>query len=152
MAANRVYFVQHGLAVDKAEDSERPLSKAGVQQTKKMAEALRDSKVPISSIFHSGKLRALQTAEIFASTLSTSPSSTIEGLSPNDDVTLLAQKLGTNEALYIGHLPCLEKLVAYLVTGNENGSITTFKNSAVVCLEKHDAHYQLQWHLTPELL
>jgi len=152
MTANSVYFAQHGLAVDKAEDPERPLSEAGIQQTKKMAEALYNAKVPITSIFHSGKLRASQTADIFADASGISTTSMIDGLSPNDDVDLLAKNLDMNNALYVGHLPHLEKLVSILVTGNEGEGIIKFQNSAVVCLGKTDSRYQQLWYLTPELI
>jgi len=152
MTTFTVYFVQHGLAVDKTDDPERPLSQAGIHQSKIIARALHDSKTSISSVFHSGKLRASQTAEIFAETVKLSTTSAVMGLSPNDDVILLAQNLNTNHALYIGHLPHLEKLVSYLVTGNENGNIIKFQNSAVVCLEKNENHYQLKWYLTLELV
>jgi phosphohistidine phosphatase len=146
-----VYFSQHGLAVDKADDAERPLSRAGIQQTKSIAKILHDSKTPVTSIFHSGKLRAAQTAKIFASAMDISTTSETDGLSPNDDVTLLAQKLNINHALYVGHLPHLEKLATYLVTGNKNDNIIKFQNSAVICLEKSDSHFQLRWYLTAEL-
>jgi len=151
MLVNQIYLAQHGLAVDKAEDAKRPLSVAGVVQTKAIAQALQNSSMPISNVFHSGKLRAAQTATIFASATGI-PSSTISGLSPNDDVTLFTQHLNINNALYIGHLPHLKKLLAYLITGNESNHIITFQNSAVVCLQKTDTHYQLQWYLTAELL
>ena len=90
-------------------------------------------------------------AEIFASAMDVSSISETDGLSPNDNVTLLAQKLNINHALYVGHLPYLEKLVTYLVTGDENDNIIKFQNSAVICLEKSDSHFQLRWYLTPEL-
>jgi phosphohistidine phosphatase len=64
---------------------------------------------------------------------------------------MLAQKININHALYVGHLPHLEKLATYLVTGNENDNIIKFQNSAVLCLEKSDSHFQLRRHLTPEL-
>ena len=152
MTTFSIYFAQHGLAVDKADDPERPLSTAGVHQSKTIARTLQHSKTPIISVFHSEKLRALQTAEIFASTIKLSSTSAVEGLSPNDDVTLLAQNLNINHALYVGHLPHLEKLVSYLVTGNANANIIKFQNSAGVCLEKSENHYQLKWYLTPELV
>lgn len=148
---HRIYFAQHGLAVDKKDDPERPLSKDGIDQSKIVAKFLQGSETPLDSIFHSGKLRAAQTAEIFATALNISSTSVIEGLSPNDDVTLLVQELNISNALYVGHLPHLEKLVTYLITGNDGGSVINFRNSAVVCLEKHDANYRLQWYLTPEL-
>jgi phosphohistidine phosphatase len=152
MAANRLYFAQHGLAVDKGEDPERPLSETGVKQTEMIAEALRKAETPISSIFHSGKLRASQTADIFALTLNASTKAAVDGLSPNDNVALLAQKLNVNDALYVGHLPHLEKLVTYLVTNDENNSIIKFQNSAVACLAKSENCYHLRWYLTPDLL
>ena len=152
MTINRLYFAQHGLAVDKSENPQRPLSDAGIKQTEAIAKHLSIADIAVNHIFHSGKLRASQTAEIFVGTIKRCSTSAVEGLSPNDDVTLLAQNLSTNPALYIGHLPHLEKLVTYLVSGNENGNIIKFQNSAVVCLEKSDNHYQLKWYLTPELL
>ena len=151
MTASNVYFVQHGLAVDKAEDPERPLSEAGIQQTRMMAETLYNANVPVSSIYHSGKLRALQTADIFSNTFALPSISIIDGLLPNDDVCVLLQDMNINNALYIGHLPHLEKLVTYLVSGNENNAIIKFQNSATVCLEKVDTRYQIKWMLTPGL-
>ena len=151
MSSNKIYFCQHGIAIDKLDNAERPLSEEGIQQTQTMTNTLLKSKTPISNIYHSGKLRALQTAEIFASALNLATTTVIDCLSPNDNVTLLAQTLDINSALYIGHLPHLEKLVAYLVTGNENNNIIKFKNSGIVCLLKDDKNYRIEWMLTPEL-
>ena len=149
---NRLYFAQHGLAVDKYENPERPLSETGIKQTKAIAKHLSIAGIAVNHIFHSGKLRASQTAEILAKHLSVTSVTAIDKLSPNDDVRHISQNLQTSDALYVGHLPHLEKLVAYLVTGHENDSIIKFQNSAVVCLEKSENHYQLRWYLTPELL
>lgn len=148
---NRIYFAQHGLAVSKEEDSDRPLSATGIKQTTRIAEQLKLSNIPISDIFHSGKLRAQQTAEIFATSLNVSSVLTSDYLSPNDDVAVLADNLNINNALYIGHLPHLEKLISYLVTRHESPEILKFCNSAVVCLIKNDNAYTIQWYLTPEL-
>ena len=152
MTANRLYFAQHGLALDKLVNPDRPLSKAGIEQSSAIARQIQTSDITVSQIFHSGKLRAQQTAEIFAEHLSVTSVTAIDKLSPNDDVRHISQNLQTSDALYVGHLPHLEKLVAYLVTGNENDSIIKFQNSAVVCLEKSENHYQLRWYLTPELV
>jgi phosphohistidine phosphatase len=151
MTANRLYFAQHGLALSETENPNRPLSEAGISQTKIIATALHRSGTPVSSIFHSGKLRALQTAEIFASLINISTISVIDHLSPNDDVTLTAQNFKVNNALYVGHLPHIEKLVSYLVTGNENQSVIKFQNSAVVCLEKNETGYHILWYITADL-
>ena len=150
--AHRIYLAQHGLAVDKYEDPDRPLSLAGIQHSKVIATHLNDAGIDISKVLHSGKLRAAQTAEIFAEVMNLPATVTSDGLAPNDDVELLAHNLSIDNALYIGHLPHLEKLVTYLVTGNKNDNVITFQNSAITCLQQHDAHYQLQWYLTPSLL
>ncbi|MBT8347953.1 MAG: phosphohistidine phosphatase SixA [Sulfurovum sp.] len=143
--------MQHGLAVDKAEDPERPLSEVGIHQTKKIANILLKSKIPISAIFHSGKLRAAQTADIVARTKNLDAATMIEGLSPNDEVTLLSQNLDTCHALYVGHLPHLEKLASYLLSGKVDVSVVKFQNSGVLCLEKEVDQYLIRWLLIQEL-
>ena len=148
---HRVYFSQHGLAIDKTENPQRPLSPAGVKQTQSVAKQLLASGIPVSRIFHSGKLRATQTAEIFASNLNIAQISTHAHLSPDDDVSLFADTL-ENHALYVGHLPHLEKLVSYLVSGETAPCILKFQNSAVLCLEKTGLQYFIHWYLTPDLL
>ena len=150
MSANTIYFAQHGLAVDKSIDPHRPLSDSGSKQTETMAHHLQQCAVPVSHIFHSGKLRAEQTAEIFASILNVEKLDAIDFLAPNDDVSLLAAELNIESALYVGHLPHLGKIVSYLVSGNEDAEIVQFKNSAVIRLQQNNKHYQVQWYITPE--
>jgi len=156
MTNNQIYFAQHGLAVSKADNPDRPLSEAGIRQTEAIARQLRHSATPVAQIIHSGKLRALQTAQIFATELNLPTVATSEFLSPNDDVTLLARYLQTdaaiNNTLYIGHLPHLEKLVSFLITGKDEPSIIHYQNSGVVCLQKSESLYQLRWYVTPETL
>jgi phosphohistidine phosphatase len=152
MSADRLYFAQHGLAVDKADDPERPLSPAGIEQTVAVASCLKHTDICISAIFHSGKLRALQTADIIAAALDVTPVSGIANLSPNDDVISITRDLNIDQALYVGHLPHLEKLVSYLVTDKTSPNIIRFQNSGIVCLEKDQAGYQIKWYLTPDML
>ncbi len=152
MTVNRVYFVQHGLATDKTENPQRPLTEAGIKQTLFVAKQLHTSEIPVSQIFHSGKLRASQTADIFVSTLNIASASKLDHLSPNDDVSVLAKNLTIENALYIGHLPHLEKLVSYLITGSKDQNIVKFQNSAIICLEKNNSQFHIHWYLTPDLL
>lgn len=148
----QLYFAQHGLAVDKAINPDRPLSDAGKKQTRHIARLLHRNAVDIHQIFHSGKLRASQTADIFAEVLQTDSISAVDHFAPNDDVTKSATTLTHDKALYVGHLPHLEKLVTYLLTGDENQSVINFRNSAVACLIKPDQGYQLSWHLLPDMI
>jgi len=152
MSAETLYFVQHGLAVDKKDNPDRPLSDIGIKQTQRIATYIHSADISISKIFHSGKLRARQTAEIYANSLKVPSLTAIENLSPNDDVKLIANNLDADKALYIGHLPHLENLIAYLVCNDASANIIQFQNSAIACLQKQNNRYQLKWFLTSELL
>jgi phosphohistidine phosphatase len=152
MKVNKVYFAQHGLAIEKTENPERPLSVMGMEQSKFIATQLATSKTNISKIFHSGKLRAAQTAEVFAESLNITTMSAVSYLSPNYDIVNTTKFLDTDSALYIGHLPHLDKLTSYLITGDKNGGLIHFQNSAVLCLDKTTPQFKIQWYLTPELL
>ena len=151
MSARRIYLAQHGLAVDKSIDPERPLSEQGVTQTQAIAEQLHHAGISITRIFHSGKLRARQTAEIFASILAVDDVAVVNGFSPNDDVEQSITQLTTEDALYIGHLPHLDRLASLLVSGHETSSVCHFQNSAVLFLENREQHYGVSGYLTPAL-
>ena len=157
MTASRIYFAQHGLAVDKTVDPQRPLSEQGITQTQAVAGHLLQADINIAKIFHSGKLRARQTAEIFASILSVDDITGVNGFSPNDDAKQTITQLTDENALYIGHLPHLDKLASLLVSGDESSSVCHFQNSAVICIETDDSNmgnrnYAIKWYLNHELL
>lgn len=152
MTADKLYLVQHGLALNKAENPERPLSEAGIRQTRSIAKHLLASDITISSIFHSGKLRAQQTAGIIADVSGVKKIDAVDNLAPNDDVTLIRPQLNTDRAMYVGHLPHLEKLVSNLVAGDENAGVMLFQNSAVICLQRQDSMYRIAWYLTPQIV
>ncbi len=62
-------LVRHGDALSKAQDPQRPLSDRGRAGAQSAAEAAKGLELAPIAIFHSGKLRAAQTAEILAATL-----------------------------------------------------------------------------------
>jgi len=147
---NNLYFAQHGIALSKDKNPDRPLSDTGIAQTKTVAECFIRSNLTINQIFHSGKLRAQQTAEIFASILNIDTPSPIKNFSANDDVKLATAGLNIEGALYVGHLPQLEKLVSYLLCQDENAKIIQFQNSAIVCLKKNNGQFLLTAYIPPE--
>lgn len=146
-----MYFVQHGIALDKSQNPNRPLSDEGAQYVKKMAKYLANLDLQINEIVHSGKQRAEQTAMLFASALNISMVKQHEYLNPNDDVTQITPFLEDN-CMYIGHLPHMEKLVSKLLCGDDTANIVQFENAAVVCLHKEDNQYRLKWMLRPSML
>jgi len=64
-----VYLVQHGKSLNDQEDPEKGLSERGKAETERIAGVAQGYAVQVSSILHSGKKRARQTAEIMAARL-----------------------------------------------------------------------------------
>ena len=120
-----------------------------------MAELLAN-KVSVSRVFHSGKTRALQTAEIFTAIIAGEfPVESINGLGPNDSPELFANLLmGWDEdVLVVGHLPFLSRLVSLLISKPADTEVVSFVPGSIVFLESmEDGHFQIQWMLRPELL
>lgn len=145
------YFVQHGLAVDKKTDPERPLSVEGRKEVERISAYLQKAGVKAGKIYHSGKTRAEQTALILAGQISDGKTYKLSGMSPNDDVKEFAKNLQEDESMYVGHLPHMEKLVSCLVAGDENTGVVKFSNGGVVCVEKNNTGFQIKWFLIPSI-
>jgi len=62
----RIYLTQHGEALAKDVDRERPLSEQGRADVQRLAEVLREKGVRVEQIWHSRKTRAEQTAALIA--------------------------------------------------------------------------------------
>ena len=150
----QLYLVQHALATSKEENPGRPLSAEGESTARRMAEfAAAHLRVGPGAIYHSGKLRAKQTAELFAEHLKPKGGvEEVEGMSPMDEPTLIAEKLesmGDNPML-VGHLPHLSRLAAHLVGGKSGETIVGFHNAGIVCLGRDEgAGWVLLWAVTP---
>ena len=66
----RLYLAQHGEAMSELQDPERPLTESGMVNVRRVAQFIvKNTDVRVQSIHHSGKKRALQTAELFAEAL-----------------------------------------------------------------------------------
>jgi phosphohistidine phosphatase len=104
-------------------------------------------------IIHSGKKRALQTAEIFVKAIEPEAGfSKAAGLAPLDDVTLFASTLNRDEdIMVVGHLPFMERLVSYLVAESAEQTVIKFQNSGIICLDTDDASgsWFIRWALFP---
>ena len=147
-----IYLVQHGLSLAKEIDSERGLSDEGVKAVKRIAKSAKEHKLTVKKIVHSGKKRAEQTAEIFDQYLQVAEGvQTITDISPMDDVVTFAPQLQSeSEIMIVGHLPFMEKLTGYLITGDENKLVFKFQNAGIVCLDKSPDN--LNWQIIGSLL
>ncbi len=152
----KLYLVQHGEAVAKEVDPDRPLSERGLRDMEKMALFLRRGGISVGRILHSGKRRAEQTAQVLATAImpEDQPES-VEGIKPNDDVASFGEKLGDlqDDTLVAGHLPFMARLVAWLITGNNDLGMLAYRPGSVVCLEQQEeGMWILERMIRPELL
>ena len=152
----KVYLVRHGEAVSSQSDSKRPLSEEGRADIKKIASFIKPLKISFEHIWHSGKLRAAQTAEILAETVSVAKDcSAYNGLGPNDDVTSIAEELKAYDTnlMLVGHLPFIAYLTSLLVAGKETSNIAAFDAGSIICLNRSDpGQWQIEWMISPRLL
>ena len=149
----RLYLVRHGEAKPKEEDPERGLTDVGRKDVTRMAVWATASGIEVDEIRHSGKLRAQQTAEIFAEHLGTQAEA-VDGLAPNDDVTEIAKSIESEQGdvMLVGHLPFLERLVALLITGKAENKMLTLEASALVVLTQSNGDWQATCLMQPRLL
>ncbi|CAD7963888.1 unnamed protein product [Amoebophrya sp. A120] len=151
-----LYLVQHGLAESEDVNPERPLSKEGTEETALLAEFFATKEIIIGNenqnltpttatspstaplqFWHSGKLRARQTAEILAEKTAERKLEAVvaekDGLNPKDSadaffennlLPLLAGETEQSSSVVIcGHLPFLQELAATMVShGGTTGS------------------------------
>jgi phosphohistidine phosphatase len=97
----------------------------------------------------------LQTAAIFAAAFDLKDK-VVErsGLKPLDDVVRLSAELRSQDGLMlVGHLPFMEKLTSYLVTGNADKTVFKFQNGGIVCLEEdvEKNSWFIKWTLMPHI-
>ena len=148
-----LFLVQHGKSLPKHVDPDQGLSQEGVSQVERIAGVAKHYGVSVSGIQHSGKMRARQTAEIFASALTPVQAvKELSGLNPLDDVTAVAATLsGSDNLMLVGHLPFMERLTAFLVTGSPDSLVFKFQNGGILCLAQDpgSASWFIKWALMP---
>ncbi|MGD8369413.1 MAG: phosphohistidine phosphatase SixA [Desulfobacterales bacterium] len=150
-----IYLVQHGKNEPKDVDPEKGLSREGRAEVERIANVAAGYEVVVDRIFHSGKKRALQTAEIMAAALA--PRHGVDarkGIDPLDDVASVAGQLDpSTNIMLVGHLPFMERLAAYLVSGTADRPVFKFQNGGIVCIDRHDDgdFWVIRWTLMPNI-
>jgi len=144
----QLYLVQHGEAVAKEVDPDRPLSDQGREDIIRLAKWLEQRGVEVSEIRHSGKTRARQTAELLMPLLHTGGKiRQQDGLAPNDPPKALLQSVQTRQAdlLVASHMPFVARAVAAAVTGEPDRPLVQFQPGSVAGLERDDSS---TWRIT----
>ena len=150
-----LYLIQHGKSLSKDQDPDQGLSAEGIAETERIANQAKDDGVTVSQIRHSVKTRARQTAEIFAGALNPKQGiREVSGIKPLDDVAEYAANIDPVEnIMLVGHLPFMERLTSFLITGSIDKPVFKFQNSGIVCLDK-DPEAQvwvIRWALMPKI-
>lgn len=152
----KLYLVRHGEAMLKTIDPARPLSDKGRAQASKMAAFLKPQRIEVEAIWHSGRARALQTAEILLAAVSVREGILEhDGLAPNDPVKPLAKEVtkAPGDLVIVGHLPFLDRLASMLLTGDKGSEFVCFDEAAAACLERdEEGRWALQWLVAPVLV
>ncbi len=150
-----LYLVQHAESEKNEKDNSRGITGIGRAATLKIALNLKRMNPDIHVIWHSGKKRALETAEIIGEELGC-PNRIMEhtNLAPTDLVepVFSIMKKNHKNILIVGHLPYLTRLVSMLIIGNQEKSLVKFVNSGIVCLENTNDGWLLRWAMTPEMI
>jgi phosphohistidine phosphatase len=153
-------LLRHGIAQDReawnGPESERPLTKDGVQKTRKAVAGLKSLGIRPTHLLSSPFIRALETAKIVAETFN--PDTAIQVCeellfhrSPTDLFPVLAKLPKDSCVICVGHEPHLGETAAYMIFGKTADSLSLKKAGA--CGVEFDGKPQagkgmLKWWLT----
>ncbi len=140
MPCLRVYLVHHGEAVGPDVDLRRPLSEDGRLTSERTAAAAASRGVKPAVVWHSGKLRAKQTAEIYwRSCNALADFAASRDLQPDDRPMFMRDRLRhqPRDILLAGHFPHLPRLLA-LLTGDAGSAPAAFPLHGIVALYTGD--------------
>lgn len=150
-----LYIVQHGLSLPKEVDPQKGLSPQGRLDVERMAQVAAGYHVPVAQICHSGKQRAVQTAQIYHDALQpVGGMRAVDGIQPLDDVAAYAATIDLNqEKMIVGHLPFLERFIALLTAGREDPPVFRLQNGGIVCLDyyKDTPNIIIKWAVMPNI-
>jgi len=152
-----IYLVQHGKPVSKKENPEKPLSNQGKEDVDRVGSFLLRAGISVENIFHSGKTRARETAEIILARQDPGKKPVEKtGLAPLDDVKAIAEEIKQRrkDLMIVGHLPHLARLASLLITGSDSNTVVGFQQGGVVCLRYNDEEkvWTIAWMLVPDII
>ena len=150
-----LYLVQHGEATAESVDPRRPLTTIGRATVERVAAWAARVGLKVDQIRHSGKLRAQETATVFAEKLRPREGITVQaGLAPNGDVQPVAEALLSwpDSVMLIGHLPFLGRLTGVLLAGDPQRQLVRFRYGGLVGLICEDKKWMVACVVPPELV
>ena len=143
-------LVHHGDAVGPAIDPMRPLSSAGLSASTALAETAAARGVRPVVIWHSGKIRAKQTAELFLRACNPRAAfEAVHGLQPGDPPRWMRDRLlaDARSILVVGHMPHLPALLSLLRGEPDDSPAGDFPAHGCVALEADGDVWKEIWRL-----
>jgi phosphohistidine phosphatase len=147
-----LFLVHHGDAVGADVNPMRPLSDRGLADVDRLAQKAAEHGSRPDVVWHSGKLRAKQTAEAYfkrCNPLATFAAT--RGLQPTDPTGWIADTIvgETRHVMLVGHFPHLPRLLGRLLTGDPEAGSVDFPLNGIVALEEINGRWEERWRLSP---
>ena len=145
------YLVRHGDALSATENPQRPLSSDGRRHVEQTVRLALERSVQVPVIYHSGILRAKETAEILAKQMSIATVAELSGLLPEDDPAIVKADLdaAADSILLVGHLPFMSRLAGLLIHRDPERPAVEFFPATMVCCARTATHWSIRWVIAP---
>ena len=148
----KLYIMRHGQAAATAQLPEQTLTREGQAGIERLARMLGRQGIRVGQVFHSGKMRARQTAEIMAAQIAADVEPGIHPhIKPNSDPQQLVNDIDHwhEDTLVVSHLPFIPALLG-LLTADAGGSYAiTYEPGTIICLSRQNNGWQLEWVEAP---
>lgn len=144
-----IYLVHHAAALGPHEDPQRPLSVAGRMHADRLALRAAEHGAKPAAIWHSGKLRARQTAESYWRACNPlADFAAIGGLRPDDAPDRIRDLVAgePRDVMLVGHMPSLPRILRLLTSGSEDEDLE-FPLNGIVALEPQGDRWVETWRL-----
>lgn len=160
----RLYIVRHGIAIDREDpkcppDPDRYLTEEGIEKTKQVARGVVALGATADLLLSSPYVRAMQTAEIFASALEYSKQKIrrTDLLLPGAETSMLFRELAkdkqSSSIFLFGHAPQLDEVIATALGSKHH--LTSLKKAGVALIELKRVSPpsgEILWLAPPKLL
>ena len=145
------YLAHHGDALGPGVDPQRPLSPRGRRQADALAAQAAARGVRPVAIWHSGKLRARQTAEAYWRACNPLAEFAAARWTQPGDPPRLADLLDVEkrDVMLVGHMPHVDRLLRRLLAGDEG--LPPFPVNGMVAVERGETGWVERWRLTAPL-
>lgn len=141
----KIFLLHHADAVGPDVDPQRPLSSKGLAHAAALAVKAREHRCAPAAIWHSGKLRARQTAEPFLRECQPfAEFKMMRGLLPDDPPAMIVDTLAreSRDIMLAGHMPHMADLLRALSPAS-----APFPLNGLVALERREDDVHELWRI-----